>query len=245
MQLASAEPRVHQARQEPARGALPINPALLYHTQITHDLAGSWSALAALGPGESACGLDQDCAAWCWGRLVAPNGSLASYPTPQPVSGNHTWRQLAVGDGVGCGVLAEGEAAAGEAYCWGSNATGLLLGPGGANYSLSPVPLAPGFGPWDRLSVGTNSACGILVNGSAYCWWVSARRFAMGLQLSSVAPPCRLQRKQGNSAAQVKLALCPAGDTTRWGSLAIIRLQSSAGCRRFGLARTPRGLTSQ
>lgn len=127
---------------------------------------------------------------------MAPDGSLASYPVPQPVPGNYTWRQLAVGDGVGCGVLAEGEAAAGEAYCWGSNATGLLLGPGGANYSLEPVPLAPGFGPLERLSVGTDSACGVLVNGSAYCWWVRdswliSQQPTVWLPLSSPAVPAK------------------------------------------------------
>lgn len=133
---------------------------------LLHCAAGGWSGLAALGPGFSGCALDDTGATWCWGRLMADNGSWANYATPQPLPGNRTWIQLAVGDAVGCGVQ-EGD---GKAYCWGDNSTGLLLGSGGRNYSAEPLPLAPGWGPWQRLSIGSDSACGVLANGSAYCW---------------------------------------------------------------------------
>jgi hypothetical protein len=151
-----------------ARGT-PIRPL----TSSMPILAGGWSALAQLGPGWSTCALDRQQAAWCWGLLVAPGGSREGFATPQAVPGNFIWSQVAVGGSVACGVVASG-GPAGEIYCWGDNSesTGGLLGSGvEANYSLTPVPRLMGVGPWQEVSVGSDSACGLLSgNGLIMCW---------------------------------------------------------------------------
>lgn len=150
-------------------------------------------SLAKLGPGYSACGLDQQGVAWCWGAQVAPNGSLVGAAVPQLVGGGHSWSQVSAAAGVGCGVAAasggsaDATAAAGALLCWGDNSRG-VLGEGAGAFSVDPVPRAPGVGPWAMVAVGENSGCGI-TQGRLYCFVSSRWLYCLLLPLASLPPP--------------------------------------------------------
>ena len=69
-----------------------------------------------------------------------------------------------------CGLSDEG-----DALCWGAND----MGQSGPSPSLAPCPgvlcrrapgAVPGPAPFDILTIGTSSSCGIGLDGIAYCW---------------------------------------------------------------------------
>ena len=72
---------------------------------------------------------------------------------------------VVVGVGHACALTT-----AGEAYCWGSNASG-QLGIGHADYSAHPTP-APVTGGlrFTSLAAGGHHTCGLTTTGEAYCW---------------------------------------------------------------------------
>ena len=82
-------------------------------------------------------------------------------PDPMPL-----WTSLTVGSSHTCGLILTG-----EAYCWGYNALG-QLGNGTAGEeanSVTPFYVA-GAGPFESLSAGWDTTCGVVTSGDAYCW---------------------------------------------------------------------------
>lgn len=140
---------------------------------------------AGLAAGNShACTLTAEGEAFCWGinahrQLGAPPvGQPCAYEhacarTPVGSGGGRRFAALAVGQGRTCGL-----SAAGEAYCWGGNGHGELLGNGGAPLeevcgrepcTSAPVAIAGGV-RFASLSTGSSAACGLTAGGEAYCW---------------------------------------------------------------------------
>ncbi len=124
---------------------------------------GSHVFVAIAAAEKTACGLDKDGAAWCWGEdATKPGvaGAIADVPTkitpPLPIL------TIAVGRRFACGLAADG-----EAFCWGENGRGQLgVGDTLRRTGITVVP--------DRrfvaLSLGFWHACGLESGGAVYCW---------------------------------------------------------------------------
>ncbi|MBI1966382.1 MAG: Ig-like domain-containing protein [Gemmatimonadetes bacterium] len=119
-----------------------------------------------------ACGLTSAGAAWCWGDNSAGelgDGSRLSARGPEPVAGGIAFTGLSAGGDFTCGWTADG-----TAYCWGANALGQLgaasaeiCGP--QSCSTTPLPMSGGL-RFRTVGVGGTHACGIALDGVAYCW---------------------------------------------------------------------------
>jgi alpha-tubulin suppressor-like RCC1 family protein len=109
--------------------------------------------------------------AYCWGYNYYGALGLGyfseygpySLPTPQPVTGGHTFASLDAGHAVTCARKDNG-----TAYCWGYNQEG-SLGRGYASWrEHTPEPVAGGH-TLKSLGAGTHS-CGVAADGAAWCW---------------------------------------------------------------------------
>jgi alpha-tubulin suppressor-like RCC1 family protein len=95
---------------------------------------------------------------------------------------------VAAGTHASCGITT-----AGKAYCWGANDAGQLGSPSsescaGTPCSRSPLPVS-GDLAFKAISVGDYHACGLSVDGIAYCWGRNDRgQLGDGTQLDRAAP---------------------------------------------------------
>lgn len=123
------------------------------------------------------CGLVVD-KAYCWG--ANGNGQLGvgdstARNVPTPVAGNLSFAQLSVGEYHTCGLTT-----AGDAYCWGANATvsipGFIgfnslgaLGVGDTLNRYAPTAVLAGL-KFKQIEAGWGVTCAVAVAGDAYCW---------------------------------------------------------------------------
>lgn len=114
--------------------------------------------------------------------LEATSGTMVP-DTTDPFDVRLTFAHVAVQNGrYSCGLTS-----AGHAYCWGSNAFG-MLGDGSTTDRLSPVPVVGGHN-FVALSTGTYHACARTAEGTAYCWGFNGDgELGDGGTTSSVAP---------------------------------------------------------
>ncbi len=115
----------------------------------------------------SACGLDANGAAYCWGWNATGqlgNGTTTDSPTPVAVSGGLTFTAISVGaSDYACALTV-----AGIAYCWGGNGGGQL---GNGTTAMSSIPVVvSGDLTFTAISAGWSNTCGITTAGAAYCW---------------------------------------------------------------------------
>ena len=114
-----------------------------------------------------ACGLTPAGVALCWGRNTEGAlglGTLSgTFPTPQFVTGGHTFTQLS-GGRLTCGVRTDG-----AGLCWGRNAEGQLGR--GTFTGPSPTPgLVVGGHTFQAIGVGFFHACGVTTSADTFCW---------------------------------------------------------------------------
>jgi len=141
---------------------------------------GGYTRLA-LGAFHS-CGVRPDGTADCWGMNA--NGQLGNgqaaldtctvagtaYPCstrPSPISGGHTFADLAAGRFQTCGIV-QGD----DAYCWGANPHA-VLGDGTTTQRTVPTrTLGPAFAAITIQNAGETDAvaCGTTADGALYCW---------------------------------------------------------------------------
>jgi alpha-tubulin suppressor-like RCC1 family protein len=128
---------------------------------------------------EHSCGLTADGVAYCWGwnddGQLGTGGVSQDAQSPLPIdtsaiSGNKTFVQLATtGYNHSCGLMADG-----AAYCWGCDDYGRLGNGDGLGDSLSPSPVdtstISGNKAFVQLIVGGDHTCGLMADGTAYCW---------------------------------------------------------------------------
>jgi alpha-tubulin suppressor-like RCC1 family protein len=114
------------------------------------------------------CGITASGAAYCWGWNYygqLGNGVIAddSVSTPVPVTGGHTFVDIAAGEYTTCALTAGG-----EIYCWGSNEHGSL---GNLWMQDSPHPVRAGGGDTYRaIGMGYAGTCAIRTDGQIVCW---------------------------------------------------------------------------
>ena len=113
------------------------------------------------------CALDTDGYAWCWGGSSA--GALGNGDTttialvPTRVSGNQRFIDLSAGDRYTCAITT-----AGQAMCWGYNASG-ELGDGSTISHATPTAVAGGH-TFAVISVRQRTSCALTAAGEAWCW---------------------------------------------------------------------------
>jgi len=171
--------------------------------------------------GAYTCGITTTGQAYCWGNqeggrlgdgTMAPSGQFVTAPVP--VSGGHTFTDIAVGGDHACAI-----ATGGAAYCWGHNERGQH---GTGNNQNSAVPAAV-TGGLSFTSITTHQmvTCGIAVDGAGYCWGNGeAGNLGSGSKSSSNVP---VQIKGGLKFSSLQLGVWTAcgvttdGDGYCWG----------------------------
>ena len=113
---------------------------------------------------------------FCWGlgltgQFTIPNVESSSYP--RKISSPVRLRSPVVGSWHVCALSDEG-----RAYCWGLNRYGQLGngrvdGAAGGN-QYEPTPVA-GDLRFSQLAAGADFTCGIVRDGTAYCWGLNER----------------------------------------------------------------------
>lgn len=116
----------------------------------------------------SACGVDLDGVAWCWGTNLwaqMGTGGTSGTQTTAPVQVSTAVRFVSIdADAMHtCAVATDG-----RGYCWGSNQYG-EIGDGTAFQRFVPRLVAGGH-TWTRISAADLSTCGVATDGHAYCW---------------------------------------------------------------------------
>jgi serine/threonine protein kinase/alpha-tubulin suppressor-like RCC1 family protein len=136
------------------------------HTAPTR--VGDTHVFRAIGAGAAhSCGLDTSGAAWCWGSNAHGQlGDSTSRDSSVPVAtgGGRRYTALAVGWNFTCGLDSDG-----HAFCWGDDTAGELGDGASATDRLVPSPVVGGLS-FTSLAAGNSHACGITVQGDAYCW---------------------------------------------------------------------------
>lgn len=112
-----------------------------------------------------ACGLGENQTAYCWGENAYASlgdGTKTRHAIPAPVKGSLKFVRLGAGGHAACGLTD------GTVYCWGSLGSNV---PTDVQASLGPVTLTgTDVVGVVTFALGTNHACGIIVDGSAVCY---------------------------------------------------------------------------
>ncbi len=139
---------------------------------------GSSSALEVSGYGEHTCALMSDGRMKCWGRdNMAQHGSNQTALLPEATwfdssgaaLGSNSVVQVSSGRNHTCAILTDQ-----SLWCWGDNNWG-QLGRGFISntpfwYPEKVTSGNPSNAKWIAVSAGAEHTCGILLNGTAYCW---------------------------------------------------------------------------
>ncbi len=125
-----------------------------------------WTRVAAGYRGT--CAITTSAEAHCWGgnaggRLGA-GANAGDQRAPVPVQGGHAFTEVGMGAEHACAL----QAGTGHAYCWGSNAGG-MLGVDALPASEAPVAVAGGIA-FQALSVGAYHTCAVTASDALYCW---------------------------------------------------------------------------
>lgn len=129
------------------------------------------------------CAISVDAEAYCWGggygslgvgardTSCAISDSCLNSATPLMVDGGLRWASISAGNAFTCGVTVDH-----KGYCWGAvrnngdpNPPLGVLGNGTFAGSKAPVPVSGGL-LFRSIETGTRQACGLTMEGAAYCW---------------------------------------------------------------------------
>jgi alpha-tubulin suppressor-like RCC1 family protein len=156
------------------------------------------------------CGLNAAGAAYCWGAYPSGqlgNASGAAQTVPGRSAAALTLKMLALGgDNHTCGLTT----ADGSAYCWGNNTFGQLGNGKKSNAGQrEPSPVTGGL-KFTTIALGRTSTCGLIADGSAYCWGGNAQgQLGDGTVDERLAPV--------RAAPALKFASLTAGDSQTCG----------------------------
>ncbi|MGZ8377270.1 MAG: RCC1 domain-containing protein [Gemmatirosa sp.] len=142
-------------------------------TEPTHA-SGTVVAPSAVVVGDGfSCALDAHGTAYCWGSNAQGqlgDGTTTDRAMAAPVTGGHTFTDIAAGYETACGLTT-----ARSIVCWGAGTFG-QLGNGTAG-AAAPVPVnVAGTTQFMAVAVGGSFACGLAIDGEAWCWGDNSRR---------------------------------------------------------------------
>lgn len=155
----TAAPQPLPAAQTPSAAAAATEDASREKAEAAPVAIDAPSFTAISAGGSTTCGaLANEGGVVCWG-LPSPSGEMVR---------GLLFEKISVGDGHICGLTP-----AGEAYCWGSNASGQL---GDGSSTERPGPTAvKATQRFAEISVGAGHTCALTADGAAFCW--GANRF--------------------------------------------------------------------
>lgn len=170
------------AVQRALPGSQSLTPVAADISDTLLDLATSHQPLttSVATTGGFTCGRVAAASTVCWGGSTwGETGSVSDgVNTPSRITGADASGALAVGSNFACALDR-----AGTTRCWGANTTDVLSsggalsscphrgGPGGAFDTCRLFAAALGAGPvFSKIAAGSKHACGIALDGSAYCW---------------------------------------------------------------------------
>ncbi|MGB7213398.1 MAG: hypothetical protein WBC97_12320, partial [Gemmatimonadales bacterium] len=137
-----------------------------YHPQA---IAGGHTFVDIAAEFSTACALDTAGTAWCWGLNnygQLGNPSPANTGTPVAVSGAPPFRTLAQGgnSNTTCAIASDS-----TGYCWGDNAMGSVGAGSVGGIVTTPQAVAGGL-RFRSMTLGSGWGCGIVSDGTAWCW---------------------------------------------------------------------------
>lgn len=125
-----------------------------------------FTAINAAFVSESACGLEANGNAWCWGHNTfgeLGDGTIVDRLSPVQVAGLPPVVEIDLGQEFACARTSSG-----EIWCWGRNVSG-ELGRGAPINNRVPMQVSGGH-VFTAMTVGATSTCALEANGSAWCW---------------------------------------------------------------------------
>ena len=125
------------------------------------------------------CGIDYENSLWCWGYNNYGQlgiGNTNQYAERQEVTQDLTGKELGIVQQVDVGINEHSCAIIDfSAYCWGYNNNGQLGDSSYTNRNRPTKVKAPDNARFTDLSLGAYHTCGIIENGSVYCWGYNNR----------------------------------------------------------------------
>lgn len=159
-------------------------------------------SLGIHGLGRHACAVSVEGQAFCWGENdfgQLGDGSTAPSAVPIAVTGGLRFTQISAGWRFTCGVTEDH-----DAYCWGRGVWG-QLGNGETTQTANPVRVV-GDVAFASVRAGTNNlACGLALDGSAYCWGLNWRG-EVGSSTNEFCGPDTVRLECASSPVQVRTA---------------------------------------
>lgn len=186
-------------------------------------VAGSHRFTQVSAAALSACGLDVEGRAWCWGSNEEGqlgNGSerpRVAY-SPVAVTGDHVFSQVAMGMLHTCALDLNG-----QTWCWGRDVLGETGSQGGNGVSSVSTPIAirqPGR--FVRLALGEVHSCALDEVGTAWCWgWGGEGQLGTGKAEEDSPSPLKVAGNHTfvglQSASRTTCGIDVAGSAWCWG----------------------------
>ncbi len=151
---------------------------------------GTWTSISA--GAYQTCGIMTTGTAWCWGANYAGQLGDSTFANSQvPVlvvnSTTNTWLSISAGGwdqkSHSCGIKSDN-----TLWCWGSSGFG-QRGDGTTSSVGVPVQEALGLPKWTKVTAGAYHSCGLLTNGTGWCWGANFfGQLGNGTNVSSLSP---------------------------------------------------------
>ena len=138
-------------------GQLGIGEMAQYNFPKPVQAGTHWREVSA--GGDRTCGIRTDGSLWCWGQSYGP--------VPVRV-GSDTWLQVDSGATHTCAIKGAGMDNQ-TLWCWGNQNNGGWLGVGDTNPRIPPTQVSGG-GAWLGVSAGLGHTCGVMTDGTLWCW---------------------------------------------------------------------------